>query len=196
MDAHLQVLDAYIIPGTNVQVAPVDSVKDAGAVFSQSSWAVKLGVTPLLIHVDSMLQLEGVQRHSGAVHHTSVRTSIPYALPYVLPYVFPNVLYPTHSPTYSPTNSPPYYTLRATLRTPLRTIVYVLPYVLFYVLFYVPSYVLSYVLSYVPSYVLSYARCSRVGVWHCTPYLAQRTRGSWRLAYPHRRTNPCRAVTL
>ena len=81
MDAHLQVLDAYIIPGTNVQVAPVDSVKDAGAVFSQSSWAVKLGVTPQLIYVDSMLQLEGaVQRHSGAVHHTSVRTSIPYAL--------------------------------------------------------------------------------------------------------------------
>ena len=131
MDAHLQVLDAYILPGTNVQVAPVDSVKDAGAVFSQSSWAVKLGVTPQLIYVDSMLQLEGVQRHSGAVHHTSVRTSIPYALPYVLPYVFPNVLYPTYSPTYSPT----YYTLRAPLRTPLRTIPYVLLYVFPYVLY-------------------------------------------------------------
>ena len=74
---------------------------------------------------------------------------------------------------------------------------YVLPYVLSYVLSYVLlPYVLSYVLSYALSYVLSYARCSRVGVWHCTPYLAQRTRGSWRLAYPHRRTNPCRAVTL
>ena len=118
MDAHLQVLDAYILPGTNVQVAPVDSVKDAGAVFSQSSWAVKLGVTPQLIYVDSMLQLEGVQRHSGAEHHTSVRTSIPYALPYVLPY------------TYSPT----YYTLRTPLRIPQRTIPYVLPYALPYVL--------------------------------------------------------------
>ena len=118
VDAHLQVLDAYILPGTNVQVAPVDSVKDAGAVFSQSSWAVKLGVTPQLIYVDSMLQLEGVQRHSGVEHHTSVRTSIPYALPYVLPY------------TYSPT----YYTLRTPLRIPQRTIPYVLPYALPYVL--------------------------------------------------------------
>ena len=83
MDAHLQVLDAYIIPGTNVQVAPVDSVKDAGAVFSQSSWAVKLGDTPQLIYVDSMLQLEGaVQRHSGAVHqyHTHLHNALHNAL--------------------------------------------------------------------------------------------------------------------
>ena len=67
---------------------------------------------------------------------------------------------------------------------------YVLPYVLSYVLSYVLlPYVLSYVLSYALSYVLSYARCSRVGVWYGTPYLAQRARGSWRLD-PHRRTNP------
>ena len=156
MDAHLQVLDAYILPGTNVQVAPVDSVKDAGAVFSQSSWAVKLEVTPQQIYVDSMLQLEGVQRHSGAEHHTSVRTSIPYALPYVLSYVFPNVLYPTCSPTYY------------TLRTPLRTIPYVLPYVLPYVFPNVvyPTCSPTYYTLRTPLRTIPYVPC--VHTWHVT----------------------------
>ena len=67
-----QAVYKYVATGTDVAVAAVDGVRDAGADYKLSSWAIEVvGGKSYIVFIDEMLQLSGMLQQGATVSHVS-----------------------------------------------------------------------------------------------------------------------------